>query len=75
MTCIGCQLNDSGEGCSKEYLDAGALGAAMPAMFLYGMNIMGDGLEKLPGGRLENMLEKMTSTKVKDFLIIEKSCQ
>lgn len=34
-------------------------------LFLYGMNIMGDGLEKLSGGRLENMLEKMTSTKVK----------
>ena len=28
------------------------------AMFLYGMGIMGDGLEKLGGGKLERILEK-----------------
>ncbi len=39
------------------------------ALFLYGMNVMGDGLEKLSGGRLESMLEKMTSTKIKAVLL------
>ena len=29
------------------------------AMFLYGMNTMGDGLEKFSGGKLEKTLEKM----------------
>ena len=28
------------------------------AMFLYGMQVMGDGLEKLSGGKLEKILEK-----------------
>ena len=27
------------------------------AMFLYGMNVMGDGLEKVSGGKLEKILE------------------
>lgn len=35
------------------------------AMFLYGMNIMGDGLERLGGGKLERILEKLTSNPVK----------
>lgn len=35
------------------------------AMFLYGMNVMGDGLEKLGGGKLEKVLEKLTSNPVK----------
>lgn len=39
------------------------------AMFLFGMNTMGDGLEKLSGGRLERMLEKMTSNTFKGFLL------
>ena len=26
------------------------------AMFLYGMNVMGDGLEKVSGGKLEKIL-------------------
>ena len=30
-------------------------------MFLYGMDIMGDGLRKLSGGKLESILERMTS--------------
>ena len=29
------------------------------AMFLYGMNAMGDGLAKLSGGKLEQILEKL----------------
>ena len=31
------------------------------AMFLYGMNAMGDGLAKVAGGKLERILEKLTS--------------
>ena len=34
------------------------------AFFLYGMNAMSDGLEKLAGGKLEKTLKKMTSSKV-----------
>ena len=30
------------------------------ALFLYGMHIMGEGLEKLSGGKLERVLEKLT---------------
>lgn len=35
------------------------------ALFLYGMETMGDGLEKLSGGRLERLLEKLTSNPLK----------
>lgn len=35
------------------------------ALFLYGMTVMGDGLSKASGGRLEKILEKLTSNKVK----------
>ena len=35
------------------------------ALFLYGMNEMGDGLKKLSGGKLETILGKLTSTKLK----------
>ncbi len=31
------------------------------ALFLYGMSVMGDGLSKVSGGRLEKILEKLTS--------------
>ena len=31
------------------------------ALFLYGMHIMGDGLAKTSGGKLEGILEKFTS--------------
>ncbi len=34
------------------------------SMFLYGMKSMGDGLEKLSGGRLEKVLEKLTSKRI-----------
>ena len=34
------------------------------ALFLYGMNALGDGLEKLSGGKLETVLEKLTSKPV-----------
>lgn len=39
------------------------------AMFLYGMKIMGSGLEKLSGGRLEYILEKLTNNKVKGVML------
>ncbi len=39
------------------------------AFFLYGMNIMGKGLETLSGSRLQGILEKMTSSTVKGVLL------
>jgi len=39
------------------------------AFFLYGMNVMSTGLEKLAGGKLEVILKKMTSNKVKSLLL------
>lgn len=39
------------------------------AFFLFGMNIMGDSLEKLGGGRLEKTLEKLTSGVLKGVLL------
>ena len=35
------------------------------ALFLFGMDVMGKGLEKLSGGRLERLLEKLTSNRLK----------
>ena len=35
------------------------------AFFLYGMNCMEEGLSKLSGGRLEQLLEKFTSGKLR----------
>ena len=34
------------------------------ALFLYGMNVMGDGLTRMSGGRLEKILEKLTSNPI-----------
>lgn len=39
------------------------------AMFLYGMNIMGKGLEKLGGGKFERILAKLTSSPVKGVIL------
>mgnify|MGYP000784664383 CR=1 FL=1 len=39
------------------------------AFFLYGMNVMSSGLEKLAGSKLEIVLKKMTSNKAKGFLL------
>ncbi|MBO4877394.1 MAG: Na/Pi cotransporter family protein [Ruminococcus sp.] len=39
------------------------------AFFLYGMNVMSTGLEKLTGGKLEVALKKMTSTKIMSILL------
>lgn len=39
------------------------------AFFLYGMNVMSSGLEKLAGGKLETVLRKMTSSRLKGLLL------
>lgn len=39
------------------------------ALFLYGMDTMGDGLKKLAGGKLESILAKLTSNRFKSFLL------
>lgn len=39
------------------------------AMFLFGMNVMGDSLEKISGGKLESILEKMTNNRIKGVLL------
>ncbi len=39
------------------------------AMFLYGMNVMGNGLEKLAGGKLEKIFERLTSNPIKAMLL------
>lgn len=39
------------------------------ALFLYGMHAMGDGLAKLSGGKLEHILEKLTSSPIKGVLL------
>lgn len=39
------------------------------AMFLYGMKVMNTGLEKLSGGKLEKILERLTSNKIKGVLL------
>lgn len=38
-------------------------------MFLYGMKVMGNNLEKCAGGKLEKILEKLTSNKYKGILL------
>lgn len=39
------------------------------ALFLYGMHVMGDGLKKASGGKLELILEKLTSNKLMAVLL------
>lgn len=39
------------------------------ALFLYGMNLLGDGLSKVSGGKLEGILEKLTNNPVKAVLV------
>lgn len=39
------------------------------ALFLYGMNVMGDALAKIAGGKLEHILEKLTSTPIRGVLL------
>ena len=46
----------------------GALG-----MFLYGMNLMSEGLQKAAGDRLRKFLEAMTSNRLKSVLRVLQS--
>lgn len=39
------------------------------AFFLYGMDIMGDSLKKISGGKLESILERLTSNRFNGFLL------
>lgn len=39
------------------------------ALFLYGMRVLGDGLSKVSGGKLERILEKLTNNTVKAVLV------
>ncbi len=39
------------------------------AMFLFGMNTMGDGLVKVSGGKLDEILERLTSNRLKGVLL------
>ena len=38
------------------------------ALFLYGMSIMGAGLEKLAGGKMQGVLQKLTSSTIKGVI-------
>ena len=38
------------------------------AMFLYGMNVMGDGLAKTAGGKLEKILEKQAPQLIQEII-------
>ena len=39
------------------------------ALFLYGMHVMGEGLSRASGGKLESILEKLTNNKIKAVLL------
>ena len=39
------------------------------ALFLYGMEVMGNGLSKASGGRMERILENLTSNPIKAVLL------
>ncbi|MBR2894321.1 MAG: Na/Pi cotransporter family protein [Oscillospiraceae bacterium] len=39
------------------------------AFFLYGMSVMSSGLEKMAGGKLEQLLKKMTNNPIKSLLL------
>ena len=61
----------------KLLADAGKIFSAMDilglicglALFLFGMQLMGNALEKKAGGSLKNVLEKMTDNTFKGFLL------
>ena len=46
------------------------------ALFLYGMNTMGDGLVMLSGGKLEQVLEKLTKKRIMsgDSILVRNNC-
>jgi len=46
------------------------LGLAMGlVLFLYGMDLMGDSLKKIAGGKMESILARLSSTKIKGLLL------
>ena len=51
-----------------DLVDVLTLGGGL-AFFLYGMNVMSHGLEKLAGGKLEGILRSMTASPVKGMLL------
>jgi len=54
---------------AADILSAVTLFIAGLVFFLFGMNIMSDGLEKLAGGKMEKTLKKMTSNPLKAMLL------
>lgn len=50
------------------FFDVVSLGGGL-ALFLYGMSIMGTGLEKLVGGKTEAVLRRLTSSTVKGVIL------
>ena len=40
------------------------------ALFLYGMDLMGEGLAKASGGKMEKMLETLTSNTLKAVALV-----
>ena len=42
------------------------------SFFLYGMSVMGNGLSKMAGGKLENILERLTTKKI--FAVLSQMC-
>ncbi len=54
---------------AADILSAVTLFIAGLVFFLFGMNIMSDGLEKLAGGKMEKTLKKMTSSPLKAMLL------
>ncbi len=68
--CTVCVAADSGEvkdGSLSIFNFISLLGGI--AMFLFGMDYMGKGLEKSAGGSLERILEKLTSNPIKGVLL------
>ena len=39
------------------------------ALFLFGMQVMGDGLQRVSGSKLEQILERLTNTPIKGVLL------
>ena len=55
-------------GCNMDIFSVFQMAGGL-ALFLYGMHVMGDGLEKQAGGKLKTILEKLTANPVKGFLL------
>jgi len=65
---LGTQFKREREECQVSILDIISLIGAV-ATFLFGMSTMTDGLEKLSSGRLEGILERLTSSVWKGVLL------